>query len=68
MQYLHHFKIFAFAMNLEGYCEALPKPKRYTIFRPYCDNILNHDINEGIVKLVTLMVKGNETITKMKVL
>jgi len=25
-------------------------------------------LNEGIVKLITLMVKGNETITKMKVL
>jgi hypothetical protein len=24
--------------------------------------------NEGIVKLITLMVKGNETITKMRVL
>jgi hypothetical protein len=34
----------------------------------YCDNILNHGINEGIVKLVTLMLKGNEIITKMRVL
>ncbi len=25
-------------------------------------------VNEGIVKLVTLMVKGNEIITKMKIL
>jgi hypothetical protein len=33
---------------------------------PYCDNILNHDTNEGIVNLVTLMVKHNKTITKMK--
>ncbi len=54
--------------NLEGYCIALPKPKRNALLAPYCDNILNHDINEGNVKLVTLMVKGNETITKMKVL
>jgi hypothetical protein len=53
--------------NLEGYCIALPKPRRYTIPSPYCDNILNRDTNEGIVKLVTLMVKGNETITKLKV-
>jgi hypothetical protein len=34
----------------------------------YCDYILNHDTNEGIVKLLTLMVKGNEIITKMRVL
>jgi hypothetical protein len=54
--------------NVEGYCMALPKPKMNTIPAPYCDNILNHDTNEGIVKLVTLMVKRNETITKMKVL
>jgi hypothetical protein len=52
--------------NLEGYYIALPKPKRNIIFTPYCDNILNHDTNEGIVKLVPLMGKGNETITKMK--
>jgi hypothetical protein len=55
-------------LNLEGYCIALPKPRRNAIPSPYYDNILNHDTNEGIVKLVTLMVKGNETITKMKVL
>jgi hypothetical protein len=54
--------------NLEGYWIALPKPKSHTISTPYCDNILNHDTNEGIVKLITLMVKGNENITKMKVL
>jgi len=36
--------------------------KRNTILAPYCDNILNHDTNEGIVKLVTLMVKHNESI------
>jgi hypothetical protein len=54
--------------NVEGYCIALPKPKRNTIHAPYCDNILNHDTNEGIIKLVTLMVKRNETINKMKVL
>jgi hypothetical protein len=54
--------------NLEGSCVALPKPKRNTIPAPYCDNILNHDTNEGIDKLVTLMVKGNENIIKMKVL
>ncbi len=54
--------------NLEGYCIALPKPKRNTILTPYCDNILNHDTNEGIVKLVTLMVKSNENIMKMRVL
>jgi len=53
--------------NLEGYYIALPKPKRNTIFAPSCGNILNHDINEGIIKLVTLMGKGNETIIKMKV-
>jgi hypothetical protein len=38
------------------------------MFAPYCDNILNHDTNEVIVKLVTLIVKGNETIIKMRVL
>jgi hypothetical protein len=54
--------------NLEGCCIALPKPQRNTIPAPYYDNILNHDTNEGIVKLVTLMVKGNEIMIKMKVL
>jgi len=54
--------------NLKGYCIALLKPKSNIILTPYCDNILNHSTNESIVKLVTLMVKGNETITKMKVL
>jgi hypothetical protein len=49
---------------VEGYCIALPKPKRNIIPAPYCDNILNHGTNENIVKLVTLMVKGNETIIK----
>jgi hypothetical protein len=53
---------------LEGYCIALPKPKNNTILAPFCDNILNHGANDGIVNLVTLMVKGNETITKMRVL
>jgi hypothetical protein len=52
--------------NLEGYCIALPKPKNNTIPVPYCDNILNHGTNECIVKLITLMVKGNEIITKMR--
>jgi len=68
MQYFHHFGIFAFTSNLEGYCIALPKPKSNTILAPFCDNILNHGTNDGIVNLVTLMVKGNETITKMRVL
>jgi hypothetical protein len=54
--------------NVEGYCITLPKPKKNTIPTPYCENILNHDTNEGIVKLVTLMVKRNETINKMKIL
>jgi hypothetical protein len=54
--------------NLEGYCIALPKRRRNTIHASYCDNILNHETNESIVKLVTLMVKGNETIIKMKLL
>jgi hypothetical protein len=53
--------------NLEGYCIALPEPKSNIIFTPYCDNILNHGTNEGIVKLVTLMVKGNEIVIKLKV-
>jgi hypothetical protein len=35
--------------NVERYCIALPKPKRNTIPTPYCDNILKHDTNEGIV-------------------
>ncbi len=45
---------------------ALPKLIRNIIPEPYCDNILNHDTNKGIVMLVTLMVKSNETIIKMK--
>ncbi len=52
--------------NLEGYCIALPKPRRNTISTPYCDNILNHDTNESIVKLITLIVKGSESIIKMR--
>jgi hypothetical protein len=39
-----------------------------TIPTPYYDNIRNHDTNEGIVKLVILMVKHNKIITKMGVL
>ncbi len=46
----------------------LAKPKNNTIHAPYCDNILNHGTNEGIVKLVTMMVKCNEIVTKMRVL
>jgi hypothetical protein len=53
---------------MDGYCIALPKLKKNTIHAPYCDNVLNHDTNEGIVKLVTLMVKHNKNITKMRVL
>jgi hypothetical protein len=34
---------------MEGYCIALPKPKKNTITTPYYDNILNHDINESVV-------------------
>jgi hypothetical protein len=54
--------------NLVRYCVTLRKPKRNTILAPYSNNTLNHDINEGIVKLVTLMVKGNEFLTKTRVL
>jgi hypothetical protein len=53
---------------MEGYCVALSKPKKNTILAPYCDNILKHDTNEGIVKLVTLMVKHNKIITNLRVL
>jgi hypothetical protein len=42
--------------NVDGYYIALPKPKRNIIHAPYCDNILNRDTNEGIVKLITMMV------------
>jgi hypothetical protein len=68
MQYLIILGYLHSPWNLDKYCVALPKPKRNTILAPYCDNILNHDTNEGIVKSVTLMVKGNKIITKMKVL
>ncbi len=44
------------------------KPKSNIIHAPYCDNILNHGRNKGIVKLVTMMVKCNEIVTKMRVL
>jgi hypothetical protein len=54
--------------NMEGHYIALPRPRSNIIPTPYCDNILNHDTNESIVKLITLMVKSNKTITKMKVL
>jgi hypothetical protein len=60
--YLHSLR------NLERYCIALPKPRSDIIPAPYCDNLLNHDTNEGIVKLITSMVKGNEIITKMRIL
>ncbi len=46
----------------------LAKHKSNIVPAPYFGNILNHGTNEGIVKLVTLMVKGNENIIKMKVL
>jgi hypothetical protein len=35
---------------LEGYCIALPKPRKKLILAPYCDNILNHDTNEYFKK------------------
>ncbi len=63
MQYLHHLGIFAFTKNWKEYCITLAKPRSNTIPTPYCEYALNHSTNEGIVKLVTLMVKGNETIT-----
>jgi hypothetical protein len=68
MQYMHHLGIFVFTLKLGGILHSLTKFKSNTIPALYCDNILNHGTNEGIVKLVTLMVKGNEIITKMKVL
>jgi hypothetical protein len=74
MQYLHHLGILANiprylqTLKFGGYYITLPKPKSNIILTPYCDNILNHGTNEGIVKLVTLMVKGNETIIKLRVL
>jgi hypothetical protein len=55
-------------LKLGGVLHSLTKPISNRITTPYYDNILNHGTNEDIVKLVTLMVKGNETITKMKVL
>ncbi len=72
-EYCLHFKCNTYIIleylhspwNLEGYYITLPKPISNTIPTPYCKNILNHGTNEGIVKFVTLMVKGNETITKM---
>jgi hypothetical protein len=50
---------------LEGYYIVLPKPISNTTHAPYGDNILNDGTNEDILKLATLMVKGNETIAKM---
>jgi hypothetical protein len=55
-------------LELGGVFIVLPKPKSNILQAPYCDNILNHGTNKGIIKLVTLMVKGNESITKMRVL
>ncbi len=51
-----------------GYLHSPTKHRRNTIPAPYCDNILNHDTNDDIIKLVTLMVKHNKIITKMTVL
>jgi hypothetical protein len=65
---MYQLGIFAFTMKLGGVLHSLTKNKRNTILASYYDNILNHDTNEGIVKLVTLMVKNNENITKMRVL
>jgi hypothetical protein len=45
--------------NLEGYCIALPKPKKNTIVTPYFDDILNHDTNEGIVVTLQNFVEVN---------
>jgi len=66
---------------LEGFCIAIPKPKRKTILASYCNNILNHEtkryflkylfhvqynmpyiliqVNEGIAKFFTLIIKGH---------
>jgi len=38
-----------------------------TIHAPCYDNILNRDTNEGIVKLVTLMVKHNKIVKVLHV-
>jgi hypothetical protein len=46
---------------LEGCCIALPKPKKYIILAPYCDNILNHDTNEGIVVTLQNFIEINLT-------
>jgi hypothetical protein len=48
MQYLHHLEIFTFTMKHGGIMHNPTKPKRNTIPTPYCDNIPNHDTNEGI--------------------
>ncbi len=66
MQYLHHLGIFAFTMKHGWVLHSPVETLKNKMPTPYCDNILNHDTNEGIVNLVTLMVKHNKTITKMK--
>ncbi len=68
MQYLHHLGIFAFTLKLGGVLHNPTKPERNTIPTPSCDNILNQDTNEGIVKSFILMIKGTKIITKMRIL
>ncbi len=53
---------------MERYYITLSKPKRNIIHAPYCNNILNHDTNEIIVKLVTLIVIHNKIIKIMRVM
>jgi hypothetical protein len=54
--------------NVKRYYITLSKPKRNIIHAPYYDNILNHDTNEIIIKLITLMVINNKTMKIMRVM
>jgi len=54
MQNLHHLGIFAITLKLG---RVLCKLRSNTIPTSYCDNILNHGTNEGIVTTCQNFIK-----------
>jgi hypothetical protein len=57
---------------LQGYCIAIPKPRRKVILTSYCNNILNHGKKGYLLKYLFhvqynmpyILIQVNENITK----
>jgi hypothetical protein len=58
---------------LEGYCIAIPKPKKKAILTSYCDNILNYETKGYFLKYLfhaqyimpCILIQINESIAKL---